>query len=423
MKILWVTNIPFDKLLSLLGKKDENTSGSWLNAALNNFKNDNQFELTIVTTGNIKQITTSTDKNINYCILPRNTSSYYNHKNKKNRKNWMMIKEMFEPDIIQIWGTEFTHGYLALQVFKNIPSVIYMQGLLKSIARYYLSGMSPKELRESITIRDILKLDWIRLSQKNFERRSITEAKMINISNNVIVENTWCASHCRTINPNIKIHFSNLNIRKEFFNCDWTVEKMQPKTIMCNAAGYPIKGLHILLKAFNIVLKRFPKAILMIPGETSPFEKNLIGKLKINGYTKFIKKLIIKFNIKNNVCFLGRLSSSLMAEQMSVANVFVLPSSIENHSSTLLEAMVVGTPCISANVGGIPEYLIHNRNGLLYRFEEYELLAVYICQLFENKEKAVFLSENAKKDIRNTRNSNDLKKQLINIYNKILEEK
>ena len=55
--------------------------------------------------------------------------------------------------------------------------------------------------------------------------------------------------------------------------------------------------------------------------------------------------------------------------------VFVLSSSIENHASSLKEAMMVGTPSIATFVGGVPEYVRHGENGFLYRFEEYEIMA------------------------------------------------
>ena len=61
----------------------------------------------------------------------------------------------------------------------------------------------------------------------------------------------------------------------------------------------------------------------------------------------------------------------MFAQEMETANVFVMPSSIENHSSTLIEAMIVGVPCVASDVGGISELITHGKTGFLYRFEEY----------------------------------------------------
>ena len=220
-----------------------------------------------------------------------------------------------------------------------------------------------------------------------------------------------------------KIYKCALNIRKEFFENKWTKEKVEPFTIMSNAAHYPIKGLHILIKALSIVVAKYPETKLLIPGVNSPFEKRLLGKIKENGYQKFIRTLIIDLELENKVIFMGILSPKQMGRQMAISNVFVLPSSIENHSSTLIEAMVVGVPCIASYVGGIPEYLRHRENGLLYRFEEYEMLAEQIKELFVDLEYASELGNNASNAARLIRSSMDIKNKLTSIYGEVIDTK
>jgi glycosyltransferase involved in cell wall biosynthesis len=237
----------------------------------------------------------------------------------------------------------------------------------------------------------------------------------------VIVENNWCACHCKKIYRQCNIHQCELNIREEFFKHQWSSETVEPFTIMCNAAGYPIKGLHVLLKALSHVVPRFPGARLLIPGEDSPFNKSFLARIKENGYTKFIRKLIRDLGLEQQVIFLGRLSSEEMARRMALTNVFVVPSSIENHSSTLIEAMIVGAPCVASYVGGIPEYLTHQENGLLYRFEEYELLADHICRLFSDREYAARLGRRAGLSMRNARSPGNLMEKLISIYHDVIQ--
>lgn len=420
MKILWISNISFGPLCELAGES-KSSGGSWLDAAFNALANEKGIKLTIVTVSRVKEIRMKKVGNHTFYILPGGYPGEYNPKSFKNKKNWEQIKRESFPDLIQIWGTEFTHGYLALKVMKGIPSIIYMQGLMSQIERHYLSGISNKDLRKFITIRDIVKWDWIERQQSKFYQGSVTEAEMLRMAGNVIVENEWCESHCKTIAPESKVYKSKLNIKEEFFSQEWSENKMQPHTIMSNAAGYPIKGLHILLKALSIVLKKYPDTKLLIPGEKSPLEKSFLERLKINGYTKFLIQIIYKLNLKDSIYFLDKLTTSQMASQMASSNVFVMPSSIENHSSTLIEAMVVGTPCISSYVGGIPEYLSHNVNGLLYRFEEHEILAAHIIKIFNENSFAMLLGSNAKKTMRDSRNSINLKEELLDIYQKVLK--
>jgi glycosyltransferase involved in cell wall biosynthesis len=52
----------------------------------------------------------------------------------------------------------------------------------------------------------------------------------------------------------------------------------------------------------------------------------------------------------------------------------------------LLEAMAVGCPIISTNVGGISEVIKNNENGLLIQPENSEAIADTILKLLENEE-------------------------------------
>lgn len=420
MRILWITNILFGKFSALTGRENGDTSGPWLNASLDAFAGDKEYEIIVATIGNTHKIKTLVEDNITYCLMPGGSVAKYNSTSAHNRRAWEVLKNTYKPDLIQVWGTEFIHGYLALQVMQGIPSVIYMQGVMSQIARYYLSGMSDKELRSSITLRDIIKRDWIKQTQRKYYRRSLIEAEMINKSGNVIVENDWCSVHCKAVAANCVSFKSKLIIKADFFKQTWDVSQIEPYTIMSNAAGYPIKGLHILLKAFALVVPKYPYAKLYIPGESSPFEKSMLEALKVNGYTKFVKTIIQNLGLRNNVLFIGRLNSEKMAERMAKSNVFVMASSIENHSSSLIEAMIVGTPCISSYVGGVPEYVEHNKNGLLYRFEEYEVLAACILKIFGNPKFAAEIASNASSNIRHSRNAVNLKNELTTIYRQIV---
>ena len=59
---------------------------------------------------------------------------------------------------------------------------------------------------------------------------------------------------------------------------------MESHTIMCPAADYPIKGLHMLLKALAIVKKQYPDVKLYVPGSPLRPTNTLKAKLKETGY-------------------------------------------------------------------------------------------------------------------------------------------
>lgn len=69
------------------------------------------------------------------------------------------------------------------------------------------------------------------------------------------------------------------------------------------------------------------------------------------------------------------------------ANVYVLPSCIENSPNSLCEAQILGVPCISSICGGTADFINNNIDGLLYRCEEYEQLAQKIINIFNSGDK------------------------------------
>ena len=102
-------------------------------------------------------------------------------------------------------------------------------------------------------------------------------------------------------------------------------------------------------------------------------------------------------------------------------NAFVVSSYVENHSSSLIEAMIVGAPCISTYVGGVQNMTRNGENALIYNPTDAVALADNIMQIFENDDLALKLSENAKQ-IRTKRNVN-IGNELYTIYKQVLADK
>ena len=176
----------------------------------------------------------------------------------------------------------------------------------------------------------------------------------------------------------------------------------------------------MLLKALAIVKKQYPDVELNVPGSKLRKLTGLKSFFKQTGYEKFIRQQIRELNLGNVVHYTGRLTAKGMAALMAQSNVFVMCSAIENHSSTLKEAMTMGVPCVASYVGGVPEYAVNEENCLLYRFEDYEVLAQNIIRLFESQDLCKKLSDNAWKCMKESRGKNDFYEISKNIYADIL---
>ena len=148
-------------------------------------------------------------------------------------------------------------------------------------------------------------------------------------------------------------------------------------------------------------------------------KKGIIDKLKKTSYAKYITELIKELNIEKHVFFTGLLDEQQMCERYLNSNVFVCPSSIENSPNSLGEAMILGVPCVSSNVGGVSDMLTHNQEGFLYQADAPYMLAYYICKIFENEELTKQISKNSRKKALKNHNREKNIEQLISIYYQI----
>ena len=420
MKFLWIVNSILNDFSLFLYNKQGN--GVWMDALLTDFKERKEHELIVVTVLPVKKTIKYEKDGITYYALPNTYPLLYNEKRKGNIQAWKKLLETEKPDLIQVWGTEFTHGLCALRLTSDIPSVIYMQGYLGSIARYYLAGIDYKDLKKSITLRDVLKRDGVLQQQKKYKKSSEKEIEMLQLSRNIISENEWCNSNIRSIVPDVKVYDCALSINKVFGEKQWSLDNVERHSIMCTASGYTIKGLHMVFRAAKILKDRYPDLKVYVPGTPMVSDGSLKGRLKRRGYVKYIENLIKELGIANHIVWMGYVNQETLAKQYAKSHVFMMSSSIENHSSSLKEAMMVGVPSISSAVGGIPEYVRQGENGYLYRFEDYELAAKYVEDIFENDDLANTLSRNARMSMLTLHEGNSLYEKIIDIYTQIIKD-
>ena len=83
--------------------------------------------------------------------------------------------------------------------------------------------------------------------------------------------------------------------------------------------------------------------------------------------------------------FTGSLDETKMCEQYLKSNIFICCSSIENSPNSLGEAQLLRMPYLTSYVGGTPD-IASSTPETLYRYEETEMLAAKICDIFAKGE-------------------------------------
>ncbi|TYA71435.1 glycosyltransferase family 4 protein [Seonamhaeicola marinus] len=111
------------------------------------------------------------------------------------------------------------------------------------------------------------------------------------------------------------------------------------------------------------------------------------------------KALADKLNVK--VTFTGKLEKQEWIELSNDYNIFINTTNVDNTPVSVIEAMALGLPVISTNVGGIP-YLINNKvDGVLVEPNNVEAFVLAIKKLIEDKDMTIKITKNAKNKVEN----------------------
>jgi glycosyltransferase involved in cell wall biosynthesis len=86
----------------------------------------------------------------------------------------------------------------------------------------------------------------------------------------------------------------------------------------------------------------------------------------------------------------------LLSMIYSAADLFVIPSSMENFAQTAVQALACGTPVIGSDVGGIPEIVRPGITGLLAPPHDATALGAAITALLNDPERRRQMSENCR---------------------------
>lgn len=399
MKIMWLCNIMPVQIAKALKKPFRSTNG-WINVLYEFLAKEAEIELTVLfPVDKCEQIIYDQIDGTN-CISFFQDYKRPERYETEQKDYFKMILERVEPDVVHIWGSEYPHTLAMVYACaeKNWSSrvVISIQGLISVCARHYTAAL-PEKVIKGKTLRDFLKWDGVKESQKKFEKRGKLEIEALKRVNHVIGRTEWDFACVKQINPDIIYHKGNEILRESFYCGTWELETCEKHSIFLSQWGYPLKGMHMVLEALRDVVQEYPDAKLITTGK-NPLKATGKEKIKQTYYERYLINLIKKWNLEAHVVFLGgEIQEEQMKDQYLKAHVFVLSSAVENSPNSMGEAMLLGTPVIASNVGGVSSLLTHDVEGFLYPFDEPYMLAYYIKRVFEENETARKFSDAGRK--------------------------
>ena len=141
------------------------------------------------------------------------------------------------------------------------------------------------------------------------------------------------------------------------------------------------KGQHLVIEALDKIDK-------------DNIQLLIVGHCMDKKYLDRLADMIKTFNLDQKVSFVPFLESPM--EVMSFLDLVILPTYEETFGLVVAESMLMGTPVIGSNAGGVPEIIEDRFNGLLFEPKSSKSLKDKIIDMYDSEELRKKVSNNAK---------------------------
>jgi glycosyltransferase involved in cell wall biosynthesis len=304
---------------------------------------------------------------------------------------------------------DMLHFHSAYPVFALIPTLLNIFSKFPIVFTLY-SPIQYRPLKDR-------KGTYQRLSSKFFSRFFLSHAGKITVVSKNIKKSLLGIGF-----EEEDIVFTPLVIDTDFFN------PLLPKQQKREELGTPIdaptilycgnwsvwKGVDILIAALPELVKEYPYIKLVTAwGEAYDWydERKVI-----------ISKMMKELGLDENVIEVGIVNDIQLL--MAACDVFVAPfrntDGVADQPLSILEAMACGKPVIATNVGGIPEIVKHNINGLLVKPDDVHELRNALHYILGNKKEAEEMGYNAAKYVAENYSVDVVVENMERVYEEVI---
>lgn len=173
----------------------------------------------------------------------------------------------------------------------------------------------------------------------------------------------------------------------------------------------PIKGLETLISAAEMLNRAGYAFTVAVVGSVFATQANYFSKLK---------QLVAQAGLTERVVFLGGVHD--VATSMAAADIYVCSSLAEASPMTLWEAMAMGKPVVSTDVGDVASYIRSGESGYIVPVGNANALADAIAALMTDVVKRRAFGERARKIVESALDLRVVGERTINGYRHVLEK-
>jgi len=230
------------------------------------------------------------------------------------------------PDVVHAWGSERGCGIIASRL--GCPYLVTMQGILT----WY---------RERVPLGAYQKLVAF------LEAVSLRRAPLVTTESRFAVEY-------------LRRRYPELAVRQIEHAPHWVFHhsprhpQTRPIRFITGSLSYR-KGSDLLLRALNELRTELDFELVVVGERNQSLFNSLSGA--------------ISPELERRIRFKTDLLPAEVALELSTATIMVLPTRADTSPNSVKEAVVAGVPVIASRVGGIPDYVVPEKNGLLFGSE------------------------------------------------------
>lgn len=321
----------------------------------------------------------------------------------KYRNKMLKVLDDFEPDIIQIFGSENKYGLIA--AVTNVPVILHIQGVL---GPYFNAFLPPYVSKLDFYFKDGLSpIKIIKNLSQIYNWKMMTHCES-NILRNVYYyfgRTTWDYRIAKLYNQKATYFYCNEVLREPFYEKEMKRQISSKLKVVSTISSPPYKGYDLILKTAKLLCSMNLEFEWIVFGNISPsFIEGVIG----------IKHEDVHVNL------FGVASEKQIKEMLLSSTVYVHPSYIDNSPNSICEAQMCGVPVIATNVGGVCSIVEDGVTGYLVSTNDPYQTAYLVNKLSENQIEVEKICKTAKQIALQRHDKIKIVNQLLTAYNHIL---
>lgn len=280
---------------------------------------------------------------------------------------YLAVVSDFQPDIIQVFGSEESFGLISK--YTPTPVVLHIQGILNpylnaflppfiSLSHYYRGNVNLKTCFRNIYV------------YNQWKRTSCRELQILRNIKYFLGRTVWDERVTKVINPSCSYHYCSEILRDVFYGD--AARNIPEKLVIVSTISSPLyKGYDLILKTAHIL-----KCIMGVD-----FYWKIFGDVE----PRLIEKNTGICSGDVNIELKGVAKAEEIKQAILNSTAFVHPSYIDNSPNSVCEAQILGCPVIATNVGGIPSLVDDGKTGFLVPANDPYQMAYLIVELHKNR--------------------------------------